>query len=202
MALPTMSIGQHRNFGRDHFTMSRNRPISSWRLDKPLASAANNASTTKSGILPVTGIAVLLAVLLISSPVLSQDLGCGFSIIPEAQIKPGCGCGYSLRTGEGSRTLFQAGLNSSDNPRMYFNGELVALQALQTDTRDNYFKKGDEFVENYRIDTTNIHFANTVSSACPGGSEGCEVIVFDSAMTISTGTCFVQVDNLVGDCGC
>jgi hypothetical protein len=150
----------------------------------------------------VIKIPALIAALLISSPVFSEELGCGFSAIPEAQIKRGCGCGYHLRTDEGLRTLFQAGLNSSDNPRMHINGELVALQAAQIDTRDNYSKKGDKFDETYRIDTTIIHFANTVSSACPGGSEGCEVIVFDSTMTVSTGTCTAEVENLVGDCGC
>ena len=150
----------------------------------------------------MTRISALIVVLLISSPLLSQELGCGFSVIPEAQIKRGCGCGYHLRTDAGLRTLFQAGLNSSDNPRMYVDGELVELQAAQTDTRNNYSKKGDEFDETYRIDTTTIHFKNTVSSACPGGSEGCEVINFDSTMTVSTDTCTVEVKNLIGDCGC
>jgi hypothetical protein len=49
----------------------------------------------------VIKISALIATLLISSPVFSQDLGCGFSTIPEAQIKPGCGCDYHLRTDAG-----------------------------------------------------------------------------------------------------
>ena len=77
----------------------------------------------------VTRISALIMALLISAPVLAQELGCGFSLIPEAQIKRGCGCGYHLRKGDGLRTLFQAGLNAPANPRMYLNGEIVALQA-------------------------------------------------------------------------
>jgi hypothetical protein len=134
--------------------------------------------------------------------VFSQELGCGFSVIPEAQIKHGCGCGYHLRTDEGLRTLFQAGLNSSDNPRMYLNGELVAVQATSTNADNHYSKKGDEFSETYSFDSTIIRFDNSVSSACPGGSEGCEVIVFDTTMTVSTGSCTVEVKKLIGDCGC
>ena len=147
-------------------------------------------------------ISTLMVALLISLPVLSQELGCGFSAIPEAQIKRGCGCGYHLRTDEGLRTLFQAGLNSSDNPRMYVNGKLVALQAAPTNGEDHYSKKGDEFTETYSFDSTTIRFDNKVSSACPGGTEGCEVIVFDSTMTVSTGSCTVEVEKLIGDCGC
>ena len=92
-------------------------------------------------------IPALMAALLISSPVFSQELGCGFSVIPEAQIKRGCSCGYHLRTDEGLRTLFQTGLNSSDNPRMYVDGELVVLQAAPTNADNHYSKKGDEFTE-------------------------------------------------------
>ena len=150
----------------------------------------------------MTRIPALIAALLISSPVLSQDLGCGISRIPEAQIKRGCGCGYHLRTDEGTRTLFQAGLNSSDNSRMYVDGELVALQAAPTNSNNHYSKKGDEFTETYSFDSTTIRFDNKVSSACPGGSEGCEVIVFDTTMTVSTGSCAVEVKKVIGDCGC
>jgi len=150
----------------------------------------------------VTRIPALIAALLISSPVLAQGLGCGFSVIPEAQIKRGCGCGYHLRTNERLRTLFQAGLDSSDKPRMYLNGELVALQAAPTNAHNHYSKKGDEFTETYSFDSTTIRFDNRVSSACPGGTEGCEVIVFDTTMTVSTGSCAVKVKNLFGDCGC
>ena len=150
----------------------------------------------------MTRIPVLIAALLISSPVLPQELGCGFEVIPEAQIKRGCGCGYSLRTDAGSRTVFQAGLNSSDNPGMYVDGELVALQAAPTNADNHYSKKGDEFTEIYSFDSTTIRFDNKVSSACPGGSEGCEVIVFDTSMTVSIGSCTVEVKKLIGDCGC
>jgi hypothetical protein len=68
----------------------------------------NNQSSFKVYDVPVTGtvrsvtrIPALIVALLISSPVLSVDLGCGFSAIPEAQIKRGCGAGlrilYDLR---------------------------------------------------------------------------------------------------------
>jgi hypothetical protein len=49
----------------------------------------------------VTGNPALTVALLISSPVFSEELGCGFSAIPEAQIKRGCGCDYHLRTDAG-----------------------------------------------------------------------------------------------------
>ena len=150
----------------------------------------------------MTRITALIMVLLMSSPVLAQELGCGFSLIPEAQIKRGCGCGYHLRKDDGLRTLFQAGLNAPANPRMYLNGEIVALQAAPANAEKSDSKKGDEFTETYSFDSITIHFVNTVSSACPGGSEGCEVIVFDSTMTVSTGSCEVEVKNLIGDCGC
>ena len=150
----------------------------------------------------MTKISALILALLISSPLLSQEIGCGFSIIPDAQKKRGCGCGYHLRTDEGLRTLFQAGLNSSDNPRMYVDGELVALQAAAINADNNYSEKGDEFTETYSFNSTTIRFDNKVSSACPGGSEGCEVIVFDATMAVSTGSCAVEVKKVIGDCGC
>ena len=95
-----------------------------------------------------------------------------------------------------------AGLNSSDGPRMYVDGELVAVQAAPTNADNHYSKKGDEFTETYSFDSTTIRFDNRVSSACPGGSEGCEVTVFDTTMTVSTGSCAVEVKKLIGDCGC
>ncbi len=144
----------------------------------------------------------LLAALVGSPALLSQELGCGISVIPEAQIKRGCGCGYQLRTDSGLHSFFQAGLNSSDEPRMHINGELVELQASASNAQNKYAKQGDEFIETYKIGNTTIRFHNTVSSACADGSEGCDVIVFDTTMTVETGSCNAEVKNLVGDCGC
>ena len=79
---------------------------------------------------------------------------------------------------------------------------MATLQAAQSNAQKKPAKKGDEFAETYSVGATTIRFENTVSSACPGGSGCCEVIVFDSIMTLNTGSCTVEVKNLIGDCGC
>ena len=71
-----------------------------------------------------------------------------------------------------SAFLLGRGTYDSDGPRMYVDGELVALQAAPTNADNHYSKKGDEFTETYSFDSTTIRFDNRVSSACPGGSEG------------------------------
>ena len=67
---------------------------------------------------------------------------------------------YHLRTDAGLRTLFQTGLNSSDEPGMYGDGELVALQAAPTNADNHYSRKGGEFTETYSFDSTTIRCDN------------------------------------------
>ena len=149
----------------------------------------------------MTRFLVLTAALFISFAAYSTEIGCGISVIPETQIKRGCGCGYYQRVDGKLNTIFQAGLDSSEQPRMFIDGELVELRPAAKNRDSEYSKVGDEFTETYHFKQTTIRFENKVRSSC-AGSEGCEVISFDSTMQLSSATCSVESFKLHGDCGC
>ncbi len=142
-----------------------------------------------------------IVALMVSFASYSAEIGCGISVFPEAQVKRGCGCGYYLRTDGKLQTVFQAGLDSSDNPRMFIDGELVQLVPAPSNGEPAYSKVGDEFSEAYRYDQLKIRFNNVVSSSC-AGSEGCEVISFETTMEANGSSCSIEPLKLRGDCGC
>jgi hypothetical protein len=134
---------------------------------------------------------------------MAQEIGCGVSVIPESQVKRGCGCGYYIQYGNKKlKTIFQAGLDSSDNPRMYIDGALVDLVASPANRENSYSKAGDQFSETCQFEDMSIRFDNTVSTACTDENENCEVVTFKTIVALGSDSCSIEVENVRGDCGC
>jgi hypothetical protein len=149
----------------------------------------------------MTRLLIVIAALLVSYTAHASEIGCGISVIPDSQIKRGCGCGYHLPVDGRLHTIFQAGLNSSEQPRMFIDGELVELLPAAANQQSGYSKVGDEFTESFSFEQIAIRFDNKVSSSC-AGTEGCEVTSFDSTMRVSGKSCSIEPLKLKGDCGC
>jgi hypothetical protein len=145
----------------------------------------------------------VIAISLIPCVSMAQEIGCGVSVIPDSQIKRGCGSGYYIQLDKKKlKTIFQAGLDSSDNPRMYIDGALVDLVAFPANRENTYSEAGNQFSETYQYENMSIRFDNTVSTACTVENEICEVVSFDTTMTLSSDSCSIEVENVRGDCGC
>jgi hypothetical protein len=84
---------------------------------------------------------------------------------------------------------------------MFIDGELVQLVPAPSNGESDYSKVGDKFSQAYRYNQLKIRFNNVVSSSC-AGSEGCEVIGFETTLEADGASCSIQSLKLKGDCGC
>ena len=143
----------------------------------------------------------LLLMLVSAMPVSAMEIGCGVTVIPPAEIKRGCGCGYHLKTEDGLKTFLQSGVNGEE-PRLYFNGELVPVEASSASQMDQSLTQGDEFEQRFTYDGLRLVFRNRVVSECRLGEPGCNAIRFASELQLQASACSVDLDQIIGDCGC
>jgi hypothetical protein len=122
--------------------------------------------------------------------------------IPEKDIEYGCSCSYSLKSKGISKDQF---IFMSDigfgNAIMNIKGKTVKIIPLGIDDIPKNAKVGDKFLQRYHYESIQLIFENTISFVCSPFDEGCEVVKFDSKLTVEDGS-NEEVYQVQGDCGC
>ena len=131
----------------------------------------------------------------------AKTLGCGVETIPKAQIEYGCGCGYWAETKPSLMPVLQSDIGYK-NPHMFIDGKLVEVVPQAIEDIPLKPNIGDTFLQTFRYETTKITFNNTISFVCPPASEGCEVLRFETKLSISNMQCKSPTHEITGDCGC
>ena len=131
----------------------------------------------------------------------AAELSCGISPIPENIIEYGCGCNYHNNQSSTLSLLFQSEIDAS-NPRMFIEGELVKLTSSAEGGMPEMPKIGDKFKQTFSYKDKTIIFDNVINFVCPPESEGCEIISYDSSITINGEQCHDELTGYNGDCGC
>ena len=122
--------------------------------------------------------------------------------IPEKDIEYGCSCSYSLKSVGTSKNQF---IFISDigfgNAIMNINGKTVKIIPVDIYDIPKNAKVGDKFLQRYHYENIQLVFENTIKFVCPPDDEGCEVVRFDSKLTVEDGR-KKEVYQVQGDCGC
>ena len=128
-----------------------------------------------------------------------DDSNCRVSAIPQPLVELGCGCSYvrSESTDDGYHPILESDL-AFQRPRMFIQGELVSVDAVNVEQIPSNAKLGDTFKQTYENAGNKYVFTNRINFICPANSESCEVTSFSAVLGIND-TCRTE---LVGHCGC
>ena len=122
--------------------------------------------------------------------------------IPEKDIEYGCGCSYSLKSNGISKDhiIFMSDIGFG-NALMNINGKTVKIIPVGFEDIPKNAKIGDKFLQRYHYESIQFSFENTINFVCTPDDEGCEVVKFDSKLTVEDGP-KKEVYQVQGDCGC
>ena len=149
----------------------------------------------------VKRILVALSMSVVFSSSGAEEIGCGVSVIPQNKIEYGCGCSYHLDVDKKFVPVFQAELDLQ-RPRMYIDGKLVPVTPAKIEPIPLNPKIGDKFTQQFSYNGRTAIFNNTITFVCPPQSESCEVISFDTKLSVIGPACMANNIEIKGDCGC
>jgi hypothetical protein len=124
------------------------------------------------------------------------------STIPEKDIEYGCGCSYVLKpvNPQNYQVIFLSDFGF-EKPKMRIYGKTVTVKPVNVQQIPEDAKVGDRFTQTYQYGSVKLLFENKVIFVCPKGDESCEVMTFDSVLSVKDGN-KKKVYQVQGDCGC
>lgn len=151
---------------------------------------------------PIILVIILVIEAFAASGSFSQEPAEVISPIPPADMKHGCGCTYLLKPVDrrNYKFIFSSDL-AFENPKMRIYGKTVLIEPVAVRQIPYNARVGDQFSQTYRYGSVELRFDNRIIFVCPKIDEECQVIAYDSELTVKEGDTR-KVYQVQGDSGC